>query len=286
MLLEPGQLPWRRLYAQQLARLGDAGRARVVYEQLIEQDPTDADAHLALGNLLIERGESERAAAALATAWHLGRDDAGLARTLGDLHAQRDQPGAAVPWYDRALAATEGEPDAELLLRRARLLWRTGRVEEARQAVQALVGDGNGDAEEQTAAEAHRLLGRIALETDRPEAAAEHWRRAVEAGLGDPQLLGFLGSHHFNAGRYEEAADWLSRRLEAGRASRELMRYLVVALLRDGQPDRAGRRLRDYLTRYPLDEKAQQLIRRWRRVRAEAEPSNAESAASSSNVEQ
>ena len=111
--------------------------------------------------------------------------------------------------------------------------------------------------------------GLHALAQDRPDDAAAHWGDAVEAGLEAPQLLAFLGSRHFNAGRFERAAELLSRRLDAGGADRELMRYLVIALIRSGQHDRASDRLKAYFEHYPLDDGAKQLVRRWREARAE-----------------
>ena len=83
---------------------------------------------------------------------------------------------------ERYPAEDEAADDA---FRAAFLVWRAGRVEEARGRLEALaVGGGEGLA----GGRAHYWLGRLAADAGRAEAATEAWRRAVTS---DP--LGYYG---------------------------------------------------------------------------------------------
>lgn len=263
LMLEPTRESWRQLYAETLRELGALRQAQGVYEQLLRTDPGNAEAHLGLGNLLVERGRMAEAVVAFETAYHLGRRSAEVARMLGDLHAQRDEPEVALRWYERALASGD-EQSEKLKLRRARLLHRANRPNDARQLAETLTGSDT----DEIAAGAHRLLGRIALDAGDSERAVAHWTRAVETGAEDPQLLAFIGGEHFNAQRYDQAATFLARRIDHGGADPQMMRHLVISLIRSGQTDRAGQRLQAYLEQYPLDAEARRLIQRWRRAQS------------------
>lgn len=260
ILLEPEDASWRRLYAHTLVTAGASDEAAGVLEELIEADPTDVDARLRLANIYIDRAEPGRAASMLETAYHLGEQTPELAQNLAALWFDEDNLAAALAWHERAMGL-EAEPTAASRLRWAELLLATGEVESAAEVAGGLAEH----AEQDVRRDAHLLLGEAAIERADEDAAAAHWERAVEAGLTEPRVLMFLGAHHFNAGRHEQAAEHLAAYAELEPLDREGSRYLVLSYLASEQTDAAQSALHTHLERFELDEQSRQLIGEWTR---------------------
>lgn len=111
-----------------LQREGKPARARPIYEKLLKQDPSNAEATSLLGLCFLEQGYPKRAAALFERAISLSPDEpryrinlADALDALGDTDAQL----AAVA------QAAEASVDPALLHRKARLLRQTGRLPEA-----------------------------------------------------------------------------------------------------------------------------------------------------------
>jgi len=145
--------------------------------------------------LALAAGDGPEAAASLAVLARLRPDHAADRRRLAQVYAGLDLPlaaarqapaagerlgwlAAAGRWDEVATAARESlglKEDAAVRLTLGRALYRLGRYAEARQALQPLVADSQG--------EAALLSGRCSLALDQPERALADFDRAV----GDPR---------------------------------------------------------------------------------------------------
>jgi tetratricopeptide (TPR) repeat protein len=262
--LTPEQSTWAVLYGQMLRDMQSLEAAAGVYDRLLETSPADAALMQRLGQVRLEQGQTAKARSLLSTAYYLGADTRELARLIGDLHAQMDQPNAALHWYDTAARQGEGPMSVDQQLRRARLLRRVGRVEAANRLLEDMLDRTN----QAQRARVLRLLGHLAMDREASKQAAEYWQKAVAAGAEDASLLAFLGRHHFNADRYPQAARWLSRFIETGTRDQAMHRALIVSLLRTDQVTAARSAMQGYLKHFGLDNQAQQLIGQWRRKSA------------------
>ncbi len=260
-VLNPSNREGMLNYTQHLVDAGSVGEAVSLLQSLIDRRPSDATAHLQLGNAHLARDRPERALVAYRTAFALGERTPELARTVGDLHVRAGHRRDALPWYERALLLSE-EKDRELQLRRARLLLEVGERAKAAKAAQSLT---KADASD-IVAKAHRLLGHVAVERENPAAAAEQWAKATDGGVATPQILEFLGSYHFDRENFSKAARYLSRRLKDSDGDARLRRFLFLSHLRAGHPDAARVALRKYLEHEGLTKRARRLLAEYRRT--------------------
>ena len=92
------QLAYPRLLVS-MNRIPDALQ---VFEQVAQRAPDSADVHYAIGLIVLQQGDSARAARELTLAFTLGyRDPDVLALTLGQLYEERQDIEAARLWYNR-----------------------------------------------------------------------------------------------------------------------------------------------------------------------------------------
>jgi choline-sulfatase len=104
------------------ARHKTAADAEAAIRAVIAEAPQMRDAHIRLANLLMRRGATEPAVAALTDAWLLGGDST-TALLLGDAWLQLGQPGEALQWLreaatldPRSVDAAAGEVEALVML--------------------------------------------------------------------------------------------------------------------------------------------------------------------------
>ena len=256
-ILEAENRDWRLLYGDLLAARDSWDESAAVYRSLLAAEPDRPLLQLRLGNVLLKQGRLSEAHATLETAWHLGADNPRIPLTLAGVCQQLGDHHQALAWSERALALG-GQADLRLKLDTARLLAKLGEWDRARERAESLAKA----AEPDLRAQAHTLLGQIAIEQQRVDDAIGHWQQAVEAGANSPELLAALGAHCFNAGDYPQAADLLQRVVTAEGGEREThLRYLVVSLLRCDRRDDARSFLRQYIELYGLSEEARRLIK-------------------------
>jgi tetratricopeptide (TPR) repeat protein len=184
---------------------GDAAAAREHLENAVGADATLLDARLDLAELLLERASDlDRTEALLDEARALGGPGAREERLRGAaLEARGDEQGA-VEAYERAIAQ---EADPDLLLRRAVLLRRLGRDEEAARAFEELERARPADLTAKVhLAELYERLGRAS------EAEAE-LRALAAAAPGNPAPLRRLAAFYRRRGDARRA-----KRVEADAA--------------------------------------------------------------------
>jgi hypothetical protein len=126
----------------------------------------------------------------------LGDANPMLAQAVAEHWLAEGDQHQALLWHERALDLRE-TPEKRMLLRRAELLLGTNQPDRAEAVLRPLAGSEN----QEVAERAHLLLGHIARQREQPDASADHLEQAVRAGLDDPAILAFLGSHYFNRSR-------------------------------------------------------------------------------------
>jgi len=255
MLIDSEDRAWDILYADDLESSGASAEAEHVYRRIIEDDPARGDVFVRLGNLYLRQHRNQEAAVAFVTACHLGESSPGLPKTIAELWFNAGDRRQALLWYERTLKLHDAPPES-LLLRRAELLLWAEEFDRAEAAALPLAESSNRG----LASKALLLLGQVAMQRNRPEEAVAHWEQAVQAGIAEPGILEFLGSHCFNSGQYGKAAGHLERRLTTGGPDKTLLRYLTISLIRSGEHERAKAAIETYLEHYGLDESAEQLI--------------------------
>ena len=117
-------------YGIALARTGQKDSAITILQRARGADPSSAAAAFSLGTAYLLFADHGRAREALETARALEPDMARAYDSLGLLAAVDDKPGEAARLWAHALRLAPHNPDT--LLNLGTLLWREGRVEEAR----------------------------------------------------------------------------------------------------------------------------------------------------------
>jgi len=255
MLVKPQDRAWCLLYADVLASAGGEDEAEEIYKAIIEAAPAQPDTFVRLGNLCLREGRHIEAISAFETACHLGESSPRLPETIAELWFNAGDKRRALLWYERAIKLQD-KPAERVRLRRAELLFWTEEFDKAEAAARLLANSENRG----SAGKAYLLLGQIAMQRNRPEIAVAHWEEAVQAGMDEPQILAFLGSHYFNNGQYKKAADCLEKRLASGGLDKALLRYLIISLIRSGEDERARDEMQTYLEHYGLDDQAERLV--------------------------
>ena len=188
-----------------------------------------------LAVLLSRRNELDEAEALLREALHLAPDDPTIVRNLAKLLQAKQQPDAALAWYDRL--TTLGGNDAATHTARGSLLSQLGRHDEAMAAWrQALAGAPSPSA----ALSLHTSLGRAEwTKSGSADAAAAHYERALAIDPDDVRTLGDLASLRIAQQRYDDALALFRRALEQTPDAPRLHAGRGYALYRIGQADAA-----------------------------------------------
>jgi len=257
VVLEPENVDWRVLQADLLASSGAQAEAASIFATLLEKHPARDDLHARLGRVELDRDSPKRAIVHLETAWRLGSKAPSVALQLAESQQRLGDHRSAAGWLERAFATTREDVSLELRLRYAGLLFAIDDLEESERASQRILEQ---KAEKQTAAKAETLLGRIASRRNRPAKAAEHLERAISLGASAPELLSWVGAHHFNAKEYAKAETFLSRRVDEHEFEEQDLRFLVLSLIRSNRAIQARSRLEQYLAQYGLQDPARRLI--------------------------
>ncbi|MGE0485183.1 MAG: tetratricopeptide repeat protein [Gammaproteobacteria bacterium] len=268
-----------------------AGRnddAATNFEQLLELETREDEAHFYLGQIAEARGERQAAiehyqaieggsnyfAAQLRKALVLallGRVDEAiafldqvqpedeqqgfdLARAKGEILVEHDRLDAAMTIYDAALAG--GRYDTELLYTRAMLAEKMGRIDVLERDLRAII-----EAEPDNAQALNALGYTLADRTDRFAEALALIERALELSPEDFYILDSMGWVLYRLGRLDEAIPYLERAREL-RNDPEVAAHLGEVLWVKGQRDEAREVWETALRDTPNDKKLLDVIQR------------------------
>jgi tetratricopeptide (TPR) repeat protein len=214
---DPGRPGGGLLVADLLLAMGDTGEALAELDRLSNAFPDDDDVLSSLAEALVRAEQPTRAREAFRTLADRNRGDPVVLRRLLDLETGLGEPERALGVLDELEAVEPG--DADLAVRRGRLLVQLGRPTEAAEA----------------------FGGALVL------APADREARAALASLGvDPDSARTAGE----AGR--SGADWL-RAASADPRNREAWTRAVRSLAREGRTADALRAADDALLLFPGD---------------------------------
>jgi tetratricopeptide (TPR) repeat protein len=149
----------------------ETGAAIDQLQQLVAHVGNNADAHLRLGEVLMDQGSVDEATAHFEKAAALRPDDPSVWRHRGAAAMRKDDLSAAAAYYQKALSLDPRDDIAQNNL--ATLFVRQGQIDRAIDAYTKLVKDNPRNAV------AHINLARLLFDTGRPTESAEHLKQAV-----------------------------------------------------------------------------------------------------------
>lgn len=254
-IIEADSNDWRLIYGDMLATSGAFRESATVYQSLIDGLPDSAMLYLRLGNVLLQDERLNEAVVNLETAYHLGAEDSRLPLAIAGVWQRLNDHRKAVVWMDRGLAIDNANTPLQLQL--AQQLFGLKELDRARQQAESLTQS----ADPHLKSQAHLLLGQIANSREQAEAAAAHWRQAVDCGIDSPKLFKVLGAHYYNSGEFRQAAEFLKRAVDAEDGNdEENLRFLVFSLIQSGNRDGGRQYLRQYIERQGLNDDAKKMI--------------------------
>ncbi len=238
---QPDTKPGLLAQAEALANEGRVDEALNRYNEVIQNDPTQAAAHFHKGNLLLDRGDFQQAADAYTLALTYKPDSAGAHLNLGSARQGLGRMDEAVSSYQRALeinpdlgaawvalgdlqAYREQWPEAEasfskacacepnnapLCFKHGLLLHKMERFALAETRYTRVL------ALDPQNAEALHNLGALALRADRLQEAADYFGRALALQADNAETLSCLGTTQSRLKRYEAAVVTFRRALSS-----------------------------------------------------------------------
>ena len=251
LLLEPDQPQWALAYGDLLLEGGQFAAAEVIYDHLFRAgDPSPALLER-LGQTALSAGRRDEALAWLESAYYLGSTDSDLAQLLAVLWIEAGDPMRAEVWSERAGDVGRSERTLAAIGR----AFRRGDLKAAETSAVALEAQGSPSERAQAAA----WRGRIARIRGNEEEASTHFKRAIEDGLVDADVLGYLGARALWEKRAAEALGFLGRAWDL-EPKNSLLPLLIRAALEAEDTERCDRYLVAYIEHRGLDQKARTWI--------------------------
>ncbi len=181
-----------------LHQTGETGRAKGLYEQIIERDPGHADALHFLGLVCFQEGDGDRAVALIRRAIEQKPLVGSFHDNLGSVFESRDALDEALAAYGEA--AELSGPDAERSFNMGVVLNRLGRSPEAEEAYRNAIALAPGDGG------IHYNLANLLKSDGRLEEAVGHYQKAIHGGQESVPARNNLGNALQALGRLDEAA--------------------------------------------------------------------------------
>jgi len=231
---------------RQASTLVDSGQglqALALYRQVIELDPSNAEAWLMQGAIMGETGDIQAAEASIRKALSINPEYADAYMTLGSLQLATGRQADALSSLQAAVSAQPAAPDAHFQL--AGMLAKMKNYPEAcLHALKAAEYD-----PEYT--EAWQLAGWLQYQSGEFEEAERSYTAALKLSPGDADLHGSLGILLASTGKYPQAIKHLEKHLQAHPDDSNALNTLGVALISTGDIESATTQLRKALSLEP-----------------------------------
>jgi len=197
LFAEKDSVDLRLGYARLLIDANQRSAAKEQIKQVSKIEPTNADAHLTMGLLLLDERQPEQAEPHFLALLDNADRKADAAYYLGRIAEMRKQPDVALGWYEKV---TSGSQVLDGYVRRARVLAQLKRMPEARELLGAL--------REQYPQLTSRLLateGELLVLDDALIEALNLYETALKQEPGDTELLYARSLLHERMNRFDLA---------------------------------------------------------------------------------
>jgi len=144
----------------------------------LQIDPDNADMHVKLGNVLVQKGQADEAISHFQQALQINPDNADTHVNLGNILMQKGKADEAIAQFQKALQINPDHAQAHNNLGNA--LLQKGKVDEAIAHLQKALQINPGYAK------AHNNLGNALLQRGRVEEAIAHFQQAVQIEPAEP----------------------------------------------------------------------------------------------------
>ena len=229
--------------ASALIDTGQAVAALAIYNQIIQLDPSNAEAWLMKGALAGEAGQINEASSAIEHALKLDPSYTDAHLTLGNLQQATGRLPDALKSFQAAVDSAPWDPDARFQL--ASLLARMGRDRDAYEhAVKAAELDPE-------YFEVWQLLGWLQQRLGKRVEAEQSYRKALKLSPDNTDLHGALGSLLATSGKHQESIKYLEPYAQAHPGDVESQNNLGAALMGAGRIEEAEKTLSLALTIKP-----------------------------------
>ena len=220
---------------------GQPQRAEAIFQQAVESCPNDVEARCRLAECLWERGARQQAIEHLSRAVEMsGERDASMLIQLGQMQLALGDLGEASRLAESALRSAPQNEAAWRL--HATVLERQGRVLEALDSYyRSLSYDAHDSDTLLAVAELHHQLGR----PSRTLATLQQLDNSSVGGVSKRRVWELRGLAQQQVGRYDEAVESLTKAVELGPPSAELLGQLAEVHWQLGHGELARRALRD-----------------------------------------
>jgi tetratricopeptide (TPR) repeat protein len=209
-LLEPDVMDWKMGLARSFFKQERFGEAVALTNQLIKDQPRNADLWLLQANAYIGLNQPSRAAENYEIVDRLGQSTPQSLNMLADIYINEDLFDLAVPMYIRAMEMnTQGKPDRAM--RAARVLVARGAYDETRELINKIESLFSTQIEDDDRKELLKLRSRLAVAEGAGEEEARVLEEIVALDPLDGEALILLGQHSFKNGEFEKAIFYFER---------------------------------------------------------------------------
>ncbi|MFW5840711.1 MAG: tetratricopeptide repeat protein [Planctomycetota bacterium] len=192
--------------AEEALQLGKLDKAQADAEEALSLAPSLPEAHIAMGNIHIERGRFSAAIIQLEKALETSPRSARSAYLLGVAYEKSGNLPEALSAYQRAGRIDQSSFHATLA--QAEVMAGMGQIDQARDLLEGRLDQAGDDPT------AYELLGRLCMITKDYVRAENYLRTACVLDDDNPIYHKALGQAHFALGHYREAIKAMSRVVE------------------------------------------------------------------------
>lgn len=210
ILLDPETFDWKMGLARSLFRQQQYATAAALCQQLIADNPNNADLWLLQANAYIGLDKPLEAAKNYEFVESMGKSTPASLRMLGDIYINEGLYETAVDAYSRAI---DKQPDADSVrvIRAAKVLAARNATAEARQLIDKIEAVRSERLDDATMKELLKLRARVAVARGHNKKQAQILEEIIELDPLDGEALILLGQHYRHRGKIEKAVFYYER---------------------------------------------------------------------------